>query len=154
MDKIDRKILALLQEDGRISNAGLADRVRLTQSPCLRRVRRMEDEGVILGYAARINPEPLGFGFQVLVTVIMRAEDQEVVGSFEEQLAELAEVLEAYRLFGETDYLLRVACKDARSYERLYSERLTALPGVQSVTSHMIMKEVKRFSGFPLLARG
>ena len=149
MDQVDRKILALLQENGRISNADLADRVRLTQSPCLRRVRRMEEEEIILGYAARVNPEPLGFGFQVFVTVTMRTEDHETIGTFEQQLVELVEVLEAYRLFGEPDYLLRVACKDVRSYERFYSERLTAIPGVQSATSHMIMKKVKEFSGFP-----
>lgn len=148
MDAVDRKILAVLQEDGRISNADLADRVRLTQSPCLRRVRRLEEAGVIRGYAAQVDPESLGFGFQVFVSVSMQAEDQGAIATFEQQLGELVEVLEAYRLFGEPDYLLRVGCKDIESYERFYSERLTAIPGVRSVTSHMVMKKVKEFTSF------
>jgi len=147
MDQIDGKILAELRRDGRISNAELAERVRLSPSPCLRRVRRLEEEGIIVGYTARLNPDALGFGFRVFVGVTMSDERRDILVALEQQLAEQQEVLAAFRLFGDPDYLLLVGCADAVVYEKLYSQVLSNLPGVQRVTSYMIMKVAKADGG-------
>jgi DNA-binding Lrp family transcriptional regulator len=130
MDSIDRRILAALQRDARLSNTELADHVHLTQSPCLRRVRRLEEMGAIIGYHAYLNRDILGFGLVTFVAVTMRDEQKPTITAFEEQVSSLKEVLEVYRLFGEPDYLLRVATANIRSYERLYSSTLANLPGV------------------------
>lgn len=150
MDMIDRKILAELQRDARQSNTELADHVHLTQSPCLRRVRRLEEIGVIIGYHAHLNRDLLGFGLMAFVAVTMRDEQQSTIMAFEKRLSELPEIVEAYRLFGEPDYLLRVATTNIRSYERLYSSTLASLPGVATVTSLVPMKIVKERHGVPI----
>jgi len=150
MDMTDRKILAELQRDARQSNAELADHVHLTQSPCLRRVRRLEEEGVIVGYHAHLNRDMLGFGLMAFVTVTMCDEQKSTIIEVEKRISELREVLQAYRLFGEPDYLLQVATADISSYERLYSYTLASLPGVATVTSHVTMKIVKENHGVPM----
>lgn len=149
MDRIDRKILRALQEDGRLTNTDLASRVSLTPSPCLRRVRQLEHDKVIRGYRAILDPEALGRGFQSFATVVMRYEDRETIAEFERQVAALPEVIEAHRLFGEPDYLLRIAVADIAEYERFRSDVLCALPGVAQLTSHLTMKEVKTNIGVP-----
>lgn len=153
MDSIDRKILYELQRNGRLTNAELADRVHLSESPCLRRVRRLEQDGIIAVYRALLDPEALGCGFQVFAGIIMNQEDRGTIDEFEERLAALPEVLEAYRIFGELDYLLRICVADARTYERVYADSLTRLPGVATLTSHVTMKEVKAYSGIPVRGR-
>jgi DNA-binding Lrp family transcriptional regulator len=150
MDMIDRKILAELQRDARQSNAELADHVHLTQSPCLRRVRQLEEEGVIIGYHAHLNRDMLGFGLMTFVAVTMRDEQKSTIIEFEKRISELREVLEAYRLFGDPDYLLQVATADVSAYERLYSSTLSNLPGVATVRSHITMKVVKEYRGIPI----
>lgn len=150
MDRIDRKILAELQRDARLSNTELADHVHLTQSPCLRRVRRLEEEGAIIGYRAHLNGEMLGYGLITFVAVTMRDEQQATIMAFEEQVSSLKEVLEAYRLFGEPDYLLRVATAGIGAYERFYLSSLANLPGVATLTSHVAMKLVKEDHGIPV----
>ena len=150
MDSIDRRILAALQRDARLSNTELADHVHLTQSPCLRRVRRLEEMGAIIGYHAYLNRDILGFGLVTFVAVTMRDEQKPTITAFEEQVSSLKEVLEVYRLFGEPDYLLRVATANIRSYERLYSSTLANLPGVATLTSHVAMKPVKEDRGIPV----
>ncbi|MFC5831007.1 Lrp/AsnC family transcriptional regulator [Nonomuraea insulae] len=150
MDKIDRRILQELQRDGRLSNADLADRVGLTPSPCLRRVRQMEESGVIRGYRALLDGDSVGRGFQAFVTVVMRYEDHETVAEFERRVAGLPAEVEAHRLFGDPDFLLRVAVADVAAYERFYSEELSGLPGVAQVTSHLAMKAVKPDVGLPI----
>src|SRR5262245_14774039 len=104
MDRIDRRILRELQNDGRLSNTDLAARVSLTPSPCLRRVRQLEQDDVIRGYRAILDPRALGRGFQSFATVVMRHEDHETIAEFERQVAALPEVIEAHRLFGDPDY--------------------------------------------------
>jgi Lrp/AsnC family leucine-responsive transcriptional regulator len=136
MDRIDRKILRELQEDGRLTNADLAARVSLTPSPCLRRVRQLEQDDVIRGYRAVLDPAALGRGFQSFATVVMRYEDHETIAEFERQVAGLPEVIEAHRLFGDPDYRFR-------------TDVLTTLPGVGQLTSHLAMKEVKANTGIP-----
>ncbi|GLZ15432.1 AsnC family transcriptional regulator [Actinomadura sp. NBRC 104425] len=150
MDRIDRKILRELQDDGRLSNTELADKVGLTPSPCLRRVRQLERDGVIRGYRALLDGAALGRGFQSFVTIVMRQEDQATVAEFERRVAELPEVVEAHRLFGDPDYLLRVAVADIAAYERFYTDVLSGLPGIAQLTSHLAMKVVKSDRGLPI----
>jgi DNA-binding Lrp family transcriptional regulator len=150
VDRIDRQILRELQRDGRLSNAELAERVGLTPSPCLRRVNRLEQDGVIRGYRARLDPAAVGRGFQAFVSVVMAKEDRSTVAEFERRIAELPEVVEAMRLFGDPDYLLRVAVADIAAYERLHTDTLSLLPGVARLTSHLTMKQVKEDAGLPV----
>jgi Lrp/AsnC family leucine-responsive transcriptional regulator len=149
MDEIDRSILRELQADGRLTNHELAQRVGLTPSPCLRRVRQLEQDGVISGYQAVIDPAAIGRGFEVLVSVEVRR-DRETVMAFEAALQDLPEVIEAYRLFGSPGCLLRIAVADAVAYERVWIERITALPGVVEVNSQIIMKRVKKSQVLPV----
>ena len=147
MDHIDRKILAELQQNGRITNAELAKRINLSPSPCLRRVRRLEREGIIQGYQVLLNPAALGYNIEVFVTVRMEHEDQATLAKFEREVSNLSEVSDVYQLFGDPDYLLHVRISDVTAYEHLYAKTLTNLPGVAMVTSHMKMKQVKRGPG-------
>ncbi|WP_189295787.1 Lrp/AsnC family transcriptional regulator [Streptomyces albospinus] len=149
MDQIDRRILHELQQDARLANAELAARVGLTASPCLRRVRQLEAAGVIRGYRALLDYNSLNCELQAFVTLVMHREDRSNVERFEHEVAQLPPVIEAHRLFGDPDYLLRVAVHDVQAYERFYSEVLCDLPGVVQVTSHLIMKEVKQDRGIP-----
>ena len=143
MDAIDRKIIAELQSDGRLSNVELADRVSLTPAPCLRRVRRLEEQGVIMGYTARINPHAVGRGFEVLVNVDLTRKDRVTFEAFEAAVAALDEVIELRRMFGLPDYLLRVATTSLESYETFVSTRLGDVPGIYKLDSHLTMKTIK-----------
>ncbi|MEV6317249.1 Lrp/AsnC family transcriptional regulator [Streptomyces sp. NPDC051776] len=149
MDAIDHSILRELQRDGRLTNQELAQRVGLTPSPCLRRVRQLEEDGVIRGYRAVIDPGSVGRGFEVLVSVEVRR-DRETVEAFEDALRELPDVVEAYRLFGSPGCLLRIAVADIDAYERLWIERITTLPGVTEVNSQIVMKRIKEPRGLPV----
>ncbi|MEV5751935.1 Lrp/AsnC family transcriptional regulator [Actinoallomurus sp. NPDC052308] len=150
MDDVDRKILAELQRDGRLTLTELAERVRLSISPCHRRVRALERSGAITGYHARLDAGALGLTFEALVFVTMRYEDRETVAAFEQALAEIPNVLQAQRLFGDPDYLLRVVARDLAAYRRLYDERLATLPGVQRLSSTLVMKSVVETRPLPL----
>jgi Lrp/AsnC family transcriptional regulator, leucine-responsive regulatory protein len=149
MDGIDREILRELQNDGRLSNQELAQRVGLTPSPCMRRVRQLEQDGVIQGYRAVIDPEAVGRSFEVLVSIEVKR-DREVVEDFEAGLQDIPDVIEAYRLFGSPGCLLRIAVADLRAYERLWIEKLTALSGVTEVNSQIVMKRIKEPRGLPV----
>jgi DNA-binding Lrp family transcriptional regulator len=142
MDVVDRKILALLQGDGRLTVTDLAAEVGLSVSPCHRRVRELERSGAIRGYRAIVDAGALGLSFEALVFVTMRREDRETLLAFEDGLASIPNVVQAERLFGDPDYLLRVVTADLAAYQRLQDERLTALPGVQRMTSTLVMKRV------------
>ena len=135
--------------EGRLTNQELAHRVGLTPSPCLRRVRQLEQDGVISGYRAVVDPAAIGRGFEVLVSVEVRR-DRETVRAFEAALQDLPEVIEAYRLFGSPGCLLRIAVADAVAYEQVWIDQLTALPGVLEVNSQIIMKRVKASQVLPV----
>lgn len=150
MDDVDRKILAELQSDGRLTLTELAERVRLSVSPCHRRLRALERSGAIAGYHARLDPLALGLGFESLVFVTMRYEDRETVAAFERAVAGIPHVLLAQRLFGDPDYLLRVVTRDLAAYRELYDERLATLPGVQRLSSTLVMKSVVEGRPLPL----
>ncbi|MCQ8771562.1 Lrp/AsnC family transcriptional regulator [Streptomyces sp. KLMMK] len=149
MDGIDRNILRELQNDGRLTIQELAHRVGLTPSPCMRRVRQLEQDGVIQGYRAVINPEAVGRSFEVLVSIEVKR-DREAVEAFEAALQDIPDVIEAYRLFGSPGCLLRIAVADLAAYERLWIERLTALSGITEVNSQIIMKRIKEPRGLPV----
>jgi DNA-binding Lrp family transcriptional regulator len=142
MDAIDRKILAELQAAGRLTVTELAQRVALTVAPCQRRLRELERTGVIRGYRAIIDPAAVGLGFEVLVQVTMDREDASTITGFERGLAAIPEVRQAERLFGDPDYLVRVATADIASYQALRDEKLAVLPGVQRLTSTIVMKRI------------
>lgn len=142
MDSIDRKILALLQEDGRLTVTDLAARVGLSLSPCHRRLRDLERAGVIRGYRALVNPAAVGLTFQALVFVTMRQEDRDTLLGFEAAVAGIPQVIQAQRLFGDPDYLLRIVTADLQAYQQLEDDVLTALPGVQRLNSTLVMKQV------------
>lgn len=150
MDAIDRKILALLQEQGRLTVTELAARIPLSVSRCQRRLRELEAQRVVRGYRAELDPTLVGLGFRAIVFVTMRQEDRDTVAEFEEAVATVPAVVSAQRLFGDPDYLLHVVAVDLAAYQRIYDEHLGALPGVQRLTSTLVMKEVVHDRGLPL----
>jgi DNA-binding Lrp family transcriptional regulator len=143
MDAIDRAILRELELDGRLTNVELAERVALSPSPCLRRVRALEHAGVIRGYHADLDPVAIGRGFEVTVHVELTLKDRSTVEAFEEAIAALDEVLECRRMFGLPDYVVRVAVADQAAYEAFYMNQLAELPGLARVNSQFTMKLVK-----------
>jgi DNA-binding Lrp family transcriptional regulator len=142
MDAIDRKMLAELQADGRLTVTELAQRVQLSVAPCHRRLRELERTGVIRGYRAVVDADAIGLGFEVLVNVTMDREDAATIEAFETGLAQVAEVRHAERLFGDPDYLVRVVTADLAAYQALRDEKLATLPGVQRLTSTIVMKRI------------
>ncbi|MGW8461523.1 Lrp/AsnC family transcriptional regulator [Pseudomonas sp. CLCA07] len=150
MDRIDRKILSELQKDGRLSVTELAERVGLSLSPCHRRVRALEESGVLLGYRAQLDPCALGFNFSAMVFATLREGNRQAVAAFEAALIEIPQVVDAQRLFGEPDYLLHVIAEDLPAFQRLYDESLSTLPNVQRLTSTLVMKRVIQDRPLPL----
>lgn len=150
MDNIDRKILAELQSDGRLSVTDLADRIGLSLSPCHRRVRALEQSGVIRGYRAQLDPANLGFSFSALVFVTLREGDRQAVEAFETAVKDVPQIIQAQSLFGDPDYLLHVVSHDLSAFQLLYDEQLSALPSVQRLTSTLVMKNVVQDRPLPL----
>ncbi|WP_433187228.1 Lrp/AsnC family transcriptional regulator [Actinoallomurus sp. CA-150999] len=143
LDALDREILFHLRQDGRLTNVELAKRVGLTPPPCLRRVKRLEETGVITGYRAVIDPEAVGRGLEVFIDVEIYANDLKTVEAFEATVAAYEEVVEFRRMFGRPDYLIRVAVADHAAYEAFLTGRLMGLPAVLRVVSHLTMKKIK-----------
>src|SRR5215469_16977609 len=139
MDALDRQIVAVLQAEGRITLTELADRVRLSVSRCQRRVRELETNGTIRGYSAVVDAAALGYGFEVLLFATLTRPG--AVPEFETALAQIPEVIEAQRLFGEPDYLVRVVSADLPAYQHLYDNVLISLPGVRGLNSTIVMKQ-------------
>ena len=150
MDGLDREILRHLQLDGRLANVELAERVRLSPSSCLRRVRALEHAGVIRGYHADIDPATVGRGFEVTVHVELTLKDRATVEAFEERIAAFEEVVECRRMFGLPDYVVRVAVSDQAAYEAFYMNKLGELPGLARVNSQFTMKAVKPGGSLPI----
>lgn len=150
MDKSDRNILAELQMDGRLSLTDLAERVGLSLSPCHRRLRALEQSGAISGYRAQLDAEALGLTFEALVFVTMRDGDRDTVAAFEDAVTGVPNALRVQRLFGDPDYILQVVARDIREFQRLYDEQLSSLPGVQRLSSTLVMKNVVENRPLPL----
>jgi len=142
MDRVDRKILAELQADGRLTITELAGRVGLSVSPCHRRLRDLERSGAIRGYRAVVDAELVGLGFEALVFVSMHQGDRDTIATFEDAVADIPNVVLAQRLFGDPDYLLRVVTADLPAFQRLYDSSLNSLPGVRRLNSTIVMKQI------------
>lgn len=150
MDAIDQKILAELQKDGRLSVTDLSERVGLSLSPCHRRVRALEQAGVIKGYRAQIDAGAVGLGFATIVFVTLKEANAKSVKSFETALTGIPEIVLADRLFGDPDYMLHVLTRDLPAFQSLYDRSLSALPGVLRLTSTLVMKSVLADRPLPL----
>jgi DNA-binding Lrp family transcriptional regulator len=142
VDAIDRKMLAVLQDEGRLTVTELAGRVGLSVSPCHRRLRELERDGTIRGYRAVVDADAMGLRFQALVFVTMRQEDRETLLAFEAAVARIPNVVQAQRLFGDPDYLLRIVTADLAAYQQLEDDVLAVLPGIQRLNSTLVMKHV------------
>lgn len=150
MDRYDRQILAILQQEGRISNQDLADRIGLSPSPCLRRVKALEEAGVISRYVALVDPASVDLPVNIFVSVSLDRQIEERIDAFEAAVMERPEVLECYLMSGDADYLLRVVVPDLASYERFLKEHLTRIPGVAGIRSSFALKQVRYRTALPL----
>jgi Lrp/AsnC family transcriptional regulator, leucine-responsive regulatory protein len=144
MDALDRKILKVLQQDARASLQQIGHAVGLSTSPCWERIRKLEQAGVIEGYTLRLNAQALGLHDTVLVQVTLDSHSDNTLEKFGETLAAIPEVIEAYLVSGEYDYLLRVAVKDTRDYERLLRERLYKIKGIRQSKSSFVLRTLKK----------
>ena len=142
MDALDAKILLILHDEGRLTLTEVASRVGLSLSACHRRIRDLEAGGVIRGYRADLDLDLLGLPFEALVFVTMKAGDFTSVSAFEDAVSSVPDIVQAHRLFGDPDYQLYVATASKQDFQKLYDETLTQLPGVQRLTSTLIMKTV------------
>jgi DNA-binding Lrp family transcriptional regulator len=142
MDDIDRNIVAILQRDGRTSVTDLAVEIGLSTSACSRRLNDLHHHRVITGYRATVDPAALGLNFEVLAAVTMQQEDADTVARFETALTEIDEVQHAERLFGDPDFLIRLVTSDINHYQHIRDTRLATLPGVQKITSNIVMRRI------------
>lgn len=150
LDKIDRRILEVLQQYGRISNVELAKRVALSPSPCLRRLQRLEETGVIDHYTAILNPEKLGFGLLAFVNVSLDKRAESSTDTFKQAVRDWPEVTECYSMTGEMDYLLRVMVTDLQHFSRFVMDKVLKQPGVLDVKSSFALEGVKRTTILPV----
>jgi len=150
LDRIDRRILQCLQADGRMTNVELARRVGITAPPCLRRVRALEEAGLIRGYHAALAPEALGFPVTVFAQVGLASQNETDLQAFEQLVRQWPEVREAHMLAGETDFLLKIVATDWDSYQRFLSAKLTSAPNVAHVKSAMTLRVSKTEPGVPV----
>ena len=153
MDDIDRAIIGQLQRLGRLTNLELSERVGLSPSPCLRRVRQLETDGVIRGYTAIVDAKAVGRSYEPLVWVTLSEVTRESMTAFEDAVDGIDDVIEVMRMMGQPDYLLRIATTDADTFEALYMDHLARLPHVQTLTSQLAMKTVKRSHFAPATAK-
>ncbi|MBU3672053.1 MAG: Lrp/AsnC family transcriptional regulator [Sinobacteraceae bacterium] len=149
-DRIDQRILHELQQDGRVANAELAARVGLSESACLRRVRRLEAEGYIERYAAHLNLRKLGWNMSLLVRITLKSQTDRDLRSFEAAVRSVPEICECFLTTGEADYVLRVLARSAEDIERLHGKVLTKLPGVARVESSFVLREIVSDAAPPL----
>jgi len=149
LDKFDLAILSALQEDARMSLQDLSARVGLTSSPSWTRIKRMEDDGVIEGYAVRVNAAKLGLPDTVIVQVTLNDHSDAALFEFGQALEQIPEVLEAFLVSGDYDYYVRIAVADTRDYERLLRERLYKIPGIRHSKSSFVLRQLKQ-SQLPL----
>lgn len=150
LDAIDRRLLAELQAEGRVTNVELAQRVGLTAPPCLRRVRALEDEGVIKGYHAELDASKLGFSITVFALVSLKSQAEESLRQFEDHMRTLPEVRECHMLNGEIDFILKIVSRDLQSFQEFLTSKLTPAPNVASVKTSLTIRTAKQVPGVPL----
>ena len=151
MDYIEYKLLNSLQKNARLTNLELAKQVGLSASPCLRRVKSLEESGVITGYSAIINQNKVHLSVNVFVQVSLERQSEERLQIFEEKIMEYREVMEAYLMTGEADYLLRIVVKDLQAYEKFLKDNLTKIKGIASIRSYFSLKQVTRKYNLPII---
>ena len=150
MDSIDLRILSALQEDGRLSNQDLADRVGLSPSPCLRRVRVLEKDGVIARYTAIVSPEKVGLPLTVFVQIRLARHDGDTVRAFEDRILGMDEVLSCHLMTGDSDYLLNIVTENLQSYERFMRDKLHAIPGIGAIETSFAFGVIKDSRRLPI----
>ncbi|WP_426192729.1 Lrp/AsnC family transcriptional regulator [Massilia sp. DWR3-1-1] len=150
LDRIDRKILQALQADARLSSADLAERVALTASPCWRRVKRLESDGVICAYEARLDPKKLGYHVTAFISVSLEKSHTQLVHEFEAAVAAIPQVLSCHRISGRYDHLLMVVSEDLEAYGLFAEKYINGLPGIKEVYTSFVLKEVKAPTNPPL----
>ncbi|CAB3929415.1 Lrp/AsnC family transcriptional regulator [Achromobacter insolitus] len=150
LDDIDLRILAVLQQDGRIQNNELAKRVGLSPSPCLRRVRLLEDAGVIERYVALLDASKVNVGFTVFARVWLKGQDETTVGEFVSEIKRMPEVMECHLMAGDCDFLLRVVVADLEAYRRFQVESLSRIKAIQNIKSEIPMQKIKLSWQLPL----
>jgi Lrp/AsnC family transcriptional regulator, leucine-responsive regulatory protein len=150
LDATDRKILAVLQEDGRISLSDLATRVALSPSPCLRRIRRLERTGIIARYVAVLDQAKVGLPVSVFVSIKLESQRVEALERFKKAIAKWPEVLECYLMTGSRDYLLRIVVTDLAAYEQFLKQKLTRIDGVSSIESSFALEQTKYSHTLPI----
>lgn len=150
LDDIDRRIVAALQADGRMTSLDLAESVGLSPSPCARRVRALERSGIIKGYTAVVDQAGVGLPVSVFVSIRLERQREEELDRFAEAVARWPEVVDCYLMTGPRDYLMRVVVQDLESYERFLRDKLTRLGGVASIESSFALKQLKRSDALPL----
>lgn len=152
MDQTDRKIIRELQQNARQTNQELAERINLSPSPCLRRVRNLEKDGVITGYTAIVDQEKYGLALNVFVQIKLERQTEELIKTFETRVNEIDEIMECYLMTGTSDYLLHIVSDSLKSYERFMREKLTNIPGVGTVETSIAFSQIKKKYDFPTLA--
>ncbi len=150
LDRFDRAILQALQLDGRITNSLLAERVNLSESACLRRIRALEESGLIEGYTARINQQRAGCPVNVFVNITLDRQDEVDLRKFEEAVRKIPEVMECYLMTGDYDYTVRVVVADTADFERVHSKHLTRLPAVARIHSSFALRTVQKAKELPI----
>ncbi len=150
LDSTDLRILKELQLDGALSNVELAKRVFLSPSPCLARVKALEQNGVIDRYVAIANPAKLGLGLNVFISISLKTQSKEALARFEKRVAEHDEVMECYLMTGDSDYLIRVAVADIGALEKFILEQLSPIPGIEKIRSSFALKQVRYQTALPL----
>jgi len=150
LDEIDRKLLSVLQEDGRLPITELAEKIGLTTSPCLRRLKILEQSGIIRGYAAQVDQEKVGLPVSVFISIKLERQREEALERFEGTIRDCPEVVECYLMTGSRDYLLRVVAQDLSAYERFLKDTLTRIDGVSSIESSFALAQVKHSSALPI----
>ena len=153
LDSFDRRILAALVENARATNVEIAEKVGLSEAPCLRRIRRLEADGVILGYTARLDPEAVGVGFVAYVTLVLDYITASTAEQFAERMAEIPEIVSCYIVSGGYDAILHVAAADSTAYSDIVFDKLRRIPGVKDVRSSFVMRTIKESAGLPILVR-
>lgn len=150
LDDIDRNLLVELQNNGRITNVELAGRVGLTAPPCLRRVRVLEETGVIRGYHAELDPAALGFSIMVFAMVSLKSQAEDALRQFEDHMRTLPEIRECHMLNGEIDFILKIVSQDLQSFQEFLTSKLTPAPNVASVKTSLTIRTAKQLPGVPL----
>lgn len=150
IDEIDRKILTALQDSGRMTNVELAARVGLTAPPCLRRVRSLEEAGIIRGYHAMLDPATLGYAITGFALVSLRSQAEADLRAFEEHVARLPEIRECHMLSGEIDFILKVVAHDLQAFQNFLTTKLTPAPNVVNVKTSLTMRSSKLLPGVPV----